>query len=103
MAQVHCCNIWLLCCPAQAKLLATTAKGGLGRGSSTVNNNDDDNNCEKFESDNDRNPTAAAMMLPNFWWRVLGISTEDIANALDTLLGVCAWKGLKNACRMRRF
>jgi hypothetical protein len=74
----------------------------LGHGSSAVNDNDYDNVCGKFKSDNDGNAAVAATPLLDFWWRVMDISMEDITNAMDTLLGVCAWKGLKNACRMRR-
>jgi hypothetical protein len=85
MTRVHHCNIWLLCCPAW------------------VSDNDDDDACRKFKSDNDGNVVAAAATLPDFWWRALDVSTKDIANVIDTLLGVCAWKGLKHARGMRCF
>ncbi len=86
-----------------AKSLAAAAEGGLGRGGSAVNDNNDDNARGKFESDYDGNAAAAATMLPDFWWRALDVSTEDIVNAMDALLGECAWKGRENECRMRCF
>jgi hypothetical protein len=79
-------------------------QGGLGHGGSTVNDNNYDNARGKFESDDDGNArVAAALTLLDFWWRALEVSTEAIANAMDALLGVHAWKGLDNACRMRGF
>jgi hypothetical protein len=85
-------------------ILLAAAKGGLGRGGSTDNDNNDDNDCGKFKSDNDWNAAAAMMeMLPDFRWRVLDVSTEDIVSTMDALLGVCAWKGLENTSRMRCF
>ncbi len=54
------------------------------------NDNDDDDACGVFESDDDGNAAVAATTLPDIWWRVLGISMEDIANAKDALQGVCA-------------
>jgi hypothetical protein len=86
-----------------AIMLATAAKGGLGRGSSAVNDNNDANAHGKFESDNDRNGAAAVTTLPGFWWRALDVCTEDIVNTMDALLGMCALKGLNNACGMRCF
>jgi hypothetical protein len=31
--------------------------------------------------------------LLHFWWKVLDVSTEVIANTIDTLRGECTWKG----------
>ena len=69
-----------------------------------LSRHDDDIVLGKFESDYDGNAAAAATTtLPDFWWRVLNVSTEDIPNLMDALLGVCAWKGLENVCQMRLF
>ena len=55
----------------------------------------------KFQSDDDRNEAA---MLPDFWWRALDVSTEDITNVRDTLRGECTnLEGIENTRRMRHF
>ncbi len=36
---------------------------------------------------------AAAATLLKFWWRALDVSTEVIANMINTLRGECTWKG----------
>ncbi len=86
-------------------LLTAAVKGRVGHGGSAVNDKEDDDACGKFESDDDRNRNLVAAMttLPKFWWRALDVSTENITNVMNTLLGGAAWKGLKNACRMRHF
>jgi hypothetical protein len=86
-----------------AILLAATAKGGLSHGGSDVNDNDNDDAHGNSNSDDDRNAVAAATILPDFWWRTLDISTEDIMNAMDAMREGCASKGLKKACEMRCF
>ena len=86
---------------AAISLAATAAEGGVGRGDGLVVRDDRGDARGKFESDYDGNEAA---MLPDFWWRALDVSTEDITNVRDTLRGECTnLEGIENTRRMRHF
>ncbi len=91
------CSIRLLRCLARpycSPLAAASAnEGGANHGSGLAHDDDHGDACRNYESDDDRNAAAAAATLPHFWWRALDVSTENIANAMDTLREECTWKG----------
>ena len=85
---------------AAISLAAAPAEAGGGGGGLVVRDDRVDARG-KFESDDDGNEAA---MLPDFWWRALDVSTEDITNVRYTLRGECTnLEGIENTRRMRHF
>ena len=64
----------------------------MGRGGGLVVLGAHGDACGQFESVDDGNVVAT---LPDFCWRALDVSTEDIVNARDKLRGECSSKGLQ--------
>jgi hypothetical protein len=60
---------------------ATGWPGGSGGGGSAAVNND----YAPGKAGNDDDGNAPTAMLPNFWWRVLDVSMEDITIVRDKL------------------
>ncbi len=82
-----------LSCAAISLAAAAANEGGASHVGDLAHDDNHGGSRGKYESDDDGNAAAAAATLPHFRWRALDVSTEDIANAMDTLRGECTWKG----------
>ena len=87
--------IVVLSCAAISLAAATGGPGGGGGGGSAAVNNE----YARGKAGND-DETA---MVPDFWWRALDVSTEDITIARDELRKECTWEGGGDARKSTHF
>ena len=91
----------VLSCAAISLAAATGGPGGSGSGgggSAAVNNE-----YARGKAGNDDDGNAPTAMVPDFWWRALDVSTEDITIARDELRKECTWEGGGDARKSTHF
>ena len=91
--------IVVLSCAAISLAAATGGPGGGGGGGSAAVNNE----YARGKAGNDDDGNAPTAMVPDFWWRALDVSTEDITIARDELRKECTWEGGGDARKSTHF